>query len=523
MVDTNGTTDGAVVRVCTGSASLTPARAALTAARDEATSASVVEVGPIGIGDLDPLVLVTADATTAFHPNPSAEEVRELVRHVEDGDVSTDTAHAVVEHEPDPSLLPLPNDGPLAVGKRRILARAGWAVPDDTPGGADSETELVTERVRNDPDAAVERVRKVGLLGRGRGDGSTDEPVIEEWDRARDTHERTGDDPVLVVNANESDVRNWTDRILFESVPAEVIDGALAVAELVGAEDVICYCNESDVLARERLQAAVDMLSERLERSMRPQVIVGPDQYIAGEMTMALEAMEGNDRLEARLRPPTPAQHGLYGRPTVIHTPRTLAQIRELLLRPEAFDADDADPGTRLVTVSGDVAAPSTVELSTSGSLSAIREVVTLAGPFKMACVGGQFGGLTRTLEYPPSAPALLGAGLGTEGAVELFSDSRCAVATAGKRARFAEDENCGRCVPCREGSVQLTTLLRNVYSGDYDDGALRELTRVMRTTSTCDFGRGAARPVTTAMDEFETEFYAHADGRCPSGECEEV
>ncbi|MFC7204498.1 NADH-ubiquinone oxidoreductase-F iron-sulfur binding region domain-containing protein [Haloferax namakaokahaiae] len=518
MVERNEPRDGPVVRVSTGSASLDAARAVFTAARDETTSASIVEVGPTGLGDFDPLVLVTTGGETAYHPHASADEVRELVRRLEDGDVSADDAHAVVEHDPDEPSLPLPDDGPLTVGRRRVLGRAGWVGADEVSG-----EDSVVELVRDDPRAADGRVREVGLLGRGRGDGSTDESVIVEWDRARDTHESTGDEPVLVVNANESDSRNGTDRLLLESVPAEVIDGALAVAELVGAEDVICYCNESDALARERLQTAVDAVSERLEPPKRPQVVAGPDQYTAGEMTMALEAMEGNDRLEARLRPPTPAQHGLYGRPTVIHTPRTLAQIRELLLRPDSFDADDADPGTRLVTVSGDVAAPATVELSTSGSLSAVRDVVTLSGSLKMACVGGQFGGLTRTLDHPPSAPALLGADLGTEGAVELFGDSKCAVAMAGTRARFAEDENCGRCVPCREGSVQLTTLLRNVYSGDYDDGAIRELTRVMRTTSTCDFGRGAARPVTTAMDEFETEFYAHADGRCPSGECEEM
>ncbi|WP_416838389.1 NADH-ubiquinone oxidoreductase-F iron-sulfur binding region domain-containing protein [Haloferax sp. DFSO52] len=523
MVETNGTLGETVVRVCTGSARLTAARALLTAAREEATSVSVVEVGPVGIGELDPLVLVTADGTTAYHSAPNEDDVRELVRRVEDDDVSADEADAVVEHQSDQRTLPLPETGPLAVGKRRVLRRAGWSPPETLGTGESGDVKLATEAVRTDPDAADRRVRETGLLGRGRGDGSTDTAVVDEWDRARETHASTGSDPVVVVNANESDTRNETDRLLLESVPTEIIDGALAVAELVVAEDVICYGNESDSLARDRLEVAADSLTEHLDPPNRPQVVSGPDCYVAGEMTMALESMEGSDRLEARLRPPTPAQHGLYGRPTVIHTPRTLAQIRELLLRPASFDADDADPGTRLVTVSGDVTAPATVELATSGSLSSIREAVSLTGSLKMACVGGQFGGLTRTLEHPPSAPALVGAGLGTGGAVELFGDSRCAVALAGTRARFAEDENCGRCVPCREGSVQLTTLLRNVYRGTYDDDAIRELTRVMRTTSTCEFGRGAARPVTTALDEFETEFYAHADGRCPSGECEEM
>ena len=518
MTETNGTTATAhVVRICTGSETLDRARSLATAARDEATAASVLEVGSAGVGELDPLVLTTHEGTTAFHADPSADDVRSLVRAVEDGDVSASEAHAVVEHDPETGAAPLPDEGPLDVGRRRVLARAGWVVP----GELTDDDRLATDVVRDDPDAADERVRRVGLLGRGRGDGSTDDPVVDEWDRARETVDSGSDDPVLVVNGNESDGRNRTDRTLLESDPTAVVDGTLAVADLLDVEDVVFYCNESERLARDRLRTAVDAVCERVDPPKRPQVVAGPDQYIAGEMTMALEAMEGNDRLEARLRPPTPAQHGLYGRPTVIHTPRTMAQLRELLVDPEAFDADDADPGTRLVTVSGDVAAPATVELSTGGSLATVREAVTLDESFKMACVGGQFGGLTRSLDYAPSAPGLAGAGLGTDGAVELFDESRCAVATAGKRARFAEESNCGRCVPCREGSTQLTDLLRDVYGGDYKDGMLRELTRVMGTTSTCDFGQGAARPVRSAMDRFETEFHAHAEGRCPSGECE--
>ncbi|WP_394352038.1 NADH-ubiquinone oxidoreductase-F iron-sulfur binding region domain-containing protein [Halorussus amylolyticus] len=140
---------------------------------------------------------------------------------------------------------------------------------------------------------------------------------------------------------------------------------------------------------------------------------------------------------------------------------------------------------------------------------------------FKLAVVGGQFGGLTRDLDVPASAPALRGAGLGTEGAVELFGDDACPVAVAGTRTKFAREENCGRCVPCREGSKQLTDLLREVYDGAYRREKLGELARVVGETSICEFGQAAARPVATAIAEFDAEFAAHADGRCPSGACD--
>lgn len=105
---------------------------------------------------------------------------------------------------------------------------------------------------------------------------------------------------------------------------------------------------------------------------------------------------------------------------------------------------------------------------------------------------------------------------------MELLAEGRCVVASAGERARFAAAENSGRCVPGREGTTQLTELVRAVYDGRMKTDKIRELGRVMRRTSNCLVGAHAPRPVTTALDEFEPEFRAHADGHCPSGTCME-
>ena len=512
-----------VIRVAAGSRSRRRKRRALEEIRSSAEDVPIVETGPTGVPALEPLVCFTRDDRTAFYPGSVTGRLESLVETFERGEFPTEDAIAVVEHEPAPSSLPTPDDGPLAVGRRRVLGRCGWIDPASVPTGDASAAELAGD----EPETALSRVREIGVLGRGRGDWSADESVVDEWKIAYEAGESGDEDrePVVVVNANESDDRNETDRTLLEGAPGEVLDGALAVAELVGAEDIVVYCNENDDRARERVQeaarAAEETLTERLDRDERPEVVVGPDRYIASEPTMALEAMEGNDRLEARLRPPSPAEHGLYGRPTVVHTPRTVAQVRRAMLRPEEFDADDADPGTRLVTVTGDVDATATVELSTGGSLADVRDAVDVEGRFKMACVGGQFGGFTRSLSQSPSASALAGAGLGTEGVVELLNEDNCVLATAGRRSNFAMEENCGRCVTCREGTQQLTTMLRDIYDGTYDDATIRELTRVMGETSICQFGRTAIRPAVTGMREFEREVSAHAEGRCPSGECE--
>lgn len=478
----------------------------LDAAREAASTTRVAAVGSTGVTELEPLILATRDGETAFHAGADASTAREVAAELDDGDLPTEGALAVVEHDPGTDRLPVPPETPLAVGRRRVLAGAGWVAPAS-----------VDDFERATADGETVRERADGLDGRGRGDASADRPVGEEWATAREA----AGDPVVVVNGNEADSAAGMDHTLLASLPLVVLDGALAVARAVGAADVVVYLGEDDALARGRVTAARDALVAEGEFEVDIEVVGGPADYRAGEPTMALEAMEGADRIEARRRPPGPATYGLYGRPTVVHTPRTVAQVHAAL-RDDDLDADAADPGTRLVTVAGDVTAPATVELPTDAALSRALDAVSFEG-MRFACVGGQFGGLTRDLDVPASAPALRGADLGTNGVVEVFGGGACAVATAGHRAAFARRENCGRCVPCREGSGQLTDLLREVYDGEYAAGKLRELTRVMRESSLCAFGRDAARTVATAMDEFEAEFVAHANGRCPTGACEEV
>jgi NADH-quinone oxidoreductase subunit F len=494
----------AVVRVSSGATGGAGDRV-FDAARSAADSAPVVRTGSSGVGELEPLVLATVEGRTAFFASPPPSTVRAVVADVEAETLPTDGAAAVVEHDPDASSLPVPPDGPLSVGRRRALGPCGWVDPI-----APSDHVLVsTER-----DAGA--VADVGILGRGRGDAVADEPVADAWETAGGTD----GDPVVVVNANEADDRPRADRTLLDGAPLTVLDGAAAVAEYVGATDVVVYLNESDVGLAGRVRRAVDAAADELP--VVPQVVAGPDEYRAGAPTAALEALEGASRIEPRVQPPSPAEYGLYGRPTVIHTPRTFAQVRRALLDPAAFDAEDADPGTRLVTVTGDVAAPATVELAPGDALASAREAVRMEGSFKMACVGGVFGGITAELDVPPTARALAAARLGTEGVVELLNERRCAVATAGERARFASVENSGRCVPGREGTKQLAELLRDVYRGSFRDDEIRELGRVMSRTSNCRIGADAPRPATTAMDAFEPEFRAHASGRCPSEACTE-
>ena len=494
-----------LVRVATDPRTGTGERAVRTA-QDAADSVPVVRTGPTGITAQDPLVLATGDGQTAFFGDPAQSKIREIVRALEDGTVPTEGADAVVDHDPGTATLPVPGTGPLAVGQRSVLGPAGWIDPLEP-----SDWSFVAST------STAEAVTDVGLLGRGRGDATADDPVVESWETARDAD----GDPVVVANANGASDAPRGDGVLLASAPLAIADGMAAVAEYVGADDAIIALNETETNAlAHHLREAIDAAADDL--SVVPQVVTSPDEYRAGEPTAALEALEGADRIEPRLQPPSPAKRGLYGRPTVIHTPRTFAQVQRAMQDPSALDADAADPGTRLISVTGDVTDQATIELGSSASLAATRDAVDLTGSFKMACVGGVLGGITPALDVTPTAGSLRAAGLGTDGVVELLDTERCPVATVGRRARFAATENSGRCVPGREGTKQLTELLRDVYDGSFETDKIRELARVMRQSSNCQIGAHAPRPVVTAIDEFEPEFRAHADGRCPSGTCTE-
>ncbi|MFB6117222.1 NADH-ubiquinone oxidoreductase-F iron-sulfur binding region domain-containing protein [Halosegnis sp.] len=466
----------------------------------EAGDVPVVATGPTGVDAWEPLVAATRAGQTALFPAPDATTVERVAGTLAD-QLPTDGAAAVVDHDPETSTLPVPDSGPLAVGRRALLGPCGWIdplAPADVPFVSTADLRL----------SAVDHLR-----GRGRGDAAADEPVGETWETIRDT----AGDPVVVVNANESSERQQADRTLLAAAPLAVLDGAAAVARGIDATDVVVHLNESDRALGRRVRAAADRADAL---PVEVQVVAGPDEYRAGEPTAALEALEGADRVEPRLQPPGPATHGLYGRPTALHTPRTFAQVRRGLHDPSAFDPETADPGTRVLTVTGDVAAPATVELAADGSLESARAAVDLEGPFKLACVGGVLGGITRDLDVAPTAQSRRAAGLGTDAVLELLNERRCVVAAVGERARFAAEANSGRCVPGREGTVQLVELLREVYDGRLPTEEIHELGRVMARSSNCQVGAHAPRPVRTALAEFEPEFRAHADGRCTAGAC---
>ncbi|WP_237561598.1 NADH-ubiquinone oxidoreductase-F iron-sulfur binding region domain-containing protein [Halorubrum halophilum] len=440
--------------------------------------------------------MVTLDGQTGFHTGCSLERIEAIVRAFEEtGDVTAADPDAVVDHGPGQTTFPTPELSGLRTGVREILDGCGWRRPTDP-----ADHEAVGGFVDPDPDAVIDLGGT--LDGRGWRDLCHDAPLADTWESVRSA----AGDPVVVVNAHG----NAADTLLLESAPFEALDGAVALADAVGAERVIVYASADDERA---VQTVRDAAANYPDSPITVDVETGPAEYRAAEPSMAIESLEGNHRLEARIRPPDLDAVGLHGRPTLVHTPRTLAHLSVALREGEPA-------GTRVMTVTGDVADPVTVEVPASETLETVVDAAEMTGAFKAASVGGRFGGVTDDLTVGVKPDALAANDLGSEGVVRVLADDRCLVEFVGQRAQFAADENCGRCVPCREGTTQLAGLLRDVYDGGYDPEAIEELIDVMTTSSICAFGVQAGRPTRTALSAFESEFEAHADGRCPAGSC---
>lgn len=464
--------------------------AKVAAAARAKTDIPVVEVGSTGVPTIEPLVIATTEDQSVFYTNATIKETEKVAAAFGKPTRAFPDADATVTHNGSPSL-PLPDlDG--FTDSQSVLARCGWLRPTSEDDYVDAVGFVDASRYEI-LDAAGE------VLGRGWGDWNSDEPVRALWEGVQD---RDGA-PAVIVNAHG----NPGDVLLAESDPFAVLEGAAHAARVIDAARVFLYISETDDTAKENLDAAAAAYPDF---PAPIEIVEGPSAYFAAEPTMAIEAVEGNHRLEARLRPPGPEIDGVYGEPTVIHTARTFAHVANVVR--------GGNTPSRVFTVTGD-AENVTVELDSTDTVHSAIEAAGVTD-YTGVLVGGQFGGLTHSLDVAPTPAALDKHDLGTDGVLEVLGPDRCPVAFVGRRVQFAADTNCGRCVPCREGTTQLSELLRDIYDGNLDTAKIEELLRVMESTSICAFGRHAPRPVRTGLREFGDVFDAHANGDCPSGEC---
>jgi formate dehydrogenase iron-sulfur subunit len=367
------------------------------------------------------------------------------------------------------------------------------------------------------PDAIIGELKTSRLRGRG----GAAFPVWTKWQVARETR---AERKYVVANADEGDAGTYCDRMLMEGEPFRLIEGMLICARAIGATQGYIYCRQEYPAAARTVRAAVQEaewsgLLTLDGKPFRLEVFVGAGSYVCGEETALLESLEGR-RGVVRAKPPYPAVSGLYGRPTIVSNVLTFATVPSILARGGDWYASmgtERSKGTIALQIGGRVRNPGLVEVPFGLALADVIERfgggMTPGARLKAVQVGGPLGSLFPssrldiTICYDAFAEA--GAILG-HGGIVVFDDETDMVELARHFMAFAADESCGKCTPCRIGTVRGREILEKIQAGqgrEEDLDLLADLGETMKTASLCALGGRAPYPVLTAIEHFPSEF----------------
>jgi formate dehydrogenase iron-sulfur subunit len=354
-----------------------------------------------------------------------------------------------------------------------------------------------------------------------RGRGGAAFPVWTKWQVAKD---QAADRKYVVANADEGDAGTYCDRMIMEGEPFRLIEGMLICAWAIGAARGYIYCRKEYPGAARTLRAAIaeaeraDILSLPRGR-FHIEVFIGAGSYICGEETALLESLEGR-RGVVRAKPPYPAESGLYGRPTVVSNVLTFATVPSILALGGDWYASlgtERSRGTLPLQIGGRVKQPGLVEIPFGATLAEVLDRfgggMASGARFKAVQVGGPLGSLfpASKLDIPICYDAFANSGaiLG-HGGIVVYDDETDMVELARHFMAFTADESCGKCTPCRIGSVRGREILERIQAGRgaADDlTLLADLGDTMKTASLCALGGRAPYPVLTAIEHFREEF----------------
>jgi len=390
-----------------------------------------------------------------------------------------------------------------------------------------SLTEMTAEQVIAEIDAS-------GLRGRG-GAGY---PTGLKWSHVRGA---TGEKKYVVCNGDEGDPGAFMDRMLLESQPFRIIEGLAIAAASVGADEGYFYVRAEYPLAVERMTAAIaaaeahgyigdDMLATG--RRLKLHLMQGAGAFVCGEETALLASIEGR-RGMPRLRPPYPAEAGLFGKPTLVNNTETFSIVPWVIRHgSEAFAAlgTEASRGTKVFALAGKIHRGGLIEIPMGVTLRQIVDEIGGGVPdghaFKAAQIGGPSGGCVPAAlaDTPIDFEDLteLGAMMGSGGLV-ILDETDCMVDIARYFLEFTQDQSCGKCTPCRIGTRRMLEVLARLCEGEGRRGdleKLEELASTIQATSLCGLGKTAPNPILSTLRYFRNEYEAHLDGRCPAGAC---
>ena len=407
-----------------------------------------------------------------------------------------------------------------------VLQHCGWVEPDSIEAALAVGTYRQLLHCLDDRSPAAVRAMIGGSGLRGRGGAGF--PTGLKWERVA---AESATPKLVVANGDEGDPGAFMDRTVMESDPHRLLEGLAIAAFAVGADRGVVFVRAEYPQAVAQLRRAIQQAEAHgfLGASIRGRnvalriaVRVGAGAYVCGEETALMAAIEGR-RGTPRTRPPYPAQRGLWQRPTLINNVETLAAVPAILaMGPEAYAAigSERSRGTKVFSLSGAIRHSGVVEVPMGTSLRSLVEEIGGGPPsgrrIKAVQTGGPGGGfvpahlLDAAIDY--EALSALGSAMGSGGLVVIGDDTPIPDLVA-HFLRFCADESCGKCVPCRAGTVQLVHLLERVIAGGGDRGpahalaSLQELAVMVKACSLCGLGQGAPNPLLSSLRFFRSEY----------------
>ncbi len=388
------------------------------------------------------------------------------------------------------------------------------------------------------PEQVIGEMKKSGLRGRG-GAGF---PTGLKWEFTRKAE---GSPKYVICNADEGDPGAFMDRSALEGDPHSVLEAMAIAGYAVGSSQGFVYIRAEYPLAVKRLEIAIGQAREKgllgenilgSDFSFDIEIRLGAGAFVCGEETALIASIEGK-RGMPRPRPPFPANSGLWGKPTLINNVETLASIPAILLLGGDWYSSigtEKSKGTKVFALAGNVENTGLVEVPMGMTL---REILFDIGggipggrEFKAAQTGGPSGGClpTSALDTPIDYESLREAGsiMGSGGLI-VMDDSTCMVDIARFFLTFTQDESCGKCTPCREGTKRMLEGLVRITSGqgeEMDLVRLERLSKVCARASLCALGQTAPSPVQSTLRHFRDEYEAHiVEKRCPAHHCKDL
>ncbi|MCK4997418.1 NADH-quinone oxidoreductase subunit F [Candidatus Pacearchaeota archaeon] len=343
----------------------------------------------------------------------------------------------------------------------------------------------------------LELLAKRGLVGRG----GASFPTHKKWERALSvkTNER-----FLICNADEGEPGTFKDKFLIKNNSETLIEGILIAAFVLDAKRCFIYLRAEYDSLRLELEKIIKKVLKKSKMKVSIEIVRGAGAYVCGEETAIIQSIMGR-RGQPMEKPPYPTIKGLWGKPTVLNNVTTLTCV------PQALLYEDWNPNYRLFSISGEVEHPGVYEWELGVKMSTILGTVKPKGKMK-AMSFGCFGGIMPVYKSNRVSPALICDKNCHHGAYSLIfvGEKKNIVDVNLSMAKFYTYESCGKCTPCREGTIRLVELLKKIKSGqatNKDLKLLKELANHIQETSLCGLGASCGNHILTGMKNFKKDY----------------